>query len=98
MNTKITEILATLHGHGPSFYGSDDEQAMDIAKEWAEEFTVAEAGTWMSVGFWCPSTAASVRDLGIRPEQVATLCENITGDPIYSMCNGDLNINALIEE
>ena len=99
--SKITEIFDSLKHYGPTFYGSNDEQAMDIAKEWAEDFTAAEADSWMSAGFWCPSTAASVRDMDIEPDQVAALCNDIiTGhqDPVYSMCNGDLKVDALVEK
>ena len=97
--SKITEILDTLKSHGPTFYGSDDEQATSIAREWAEDFSPAEAVSWMEAGFWCPSTAASIREMGINPDQVATLCKN-TGhqDPVYAMCNGDLNVSVLIDE
>lgn len=96
-----TLIRTDIISRGPMFSGGTDQTAKQIAEEWSDVFTAEEASAWMDVGFWCPSTAGTARDLGISPRDVKRLCnDNITGfdDPVYSMCNNDLNVEAMLEK
>ena len=94
-------IRLDLIARGPVFSGGTEQTAKAIAEEWSDVFTAEDAAKWMDAGFWCPSTAWAARDLGIAPGDVKRLCnDNITGfdDPVYSMCNNDLSVDAMIDD
>lgn len=99
MNAKNT-VIADLRHRGPMFDGGSARQREELASEWLDEFEghTDDISGWMDAGFWCPVTARQVHDLGIAPSRVAALCSDITGfdDPVYSMCDSDLDVDALI--
>lgn len=93
------EIKTALRAHGVMYYG-DLDRLNEIADEWLDNGFSESYDEWMEAGFWCPITAAQVRDMGIDASDVAALCNDlITGydDPVHSMCNGDLSTSALTE-
>ena len=99
MIVTAKKIKAELKSRGPAYYG-DDSMIDQIAEGWIDDGFGDDAADWMDAGFWCPTTAAAVRDLGIAATEVAARCNDyITGfdDPVYSMCNGDLSVHALTE-
>ena len=91
------DIKSALLTRGPTYYG-DYDRVDEIAQEWIDCGFGVDSADWMDAGFWCPSTAEEVRNLGIDPSDVARLAKDITGydDPVYSMCLGDLDVASLI--
>lgn len=101
MTTQLQTLADDIYLRGPTFSGGTARQAMEYAEEWLERFSDAEAVMWMDAGFWCSITADAVRQIGVEPEDVAARCNDmITGydDPVYSLCNNDLDTDALIED
>lgn len=98
-DTQTQQLIDDLASRGYRYDGGDAETRAAIAQEWIDlEFSADEASDWMDAGFWDPGTAADVRLMGIQASEVAGLCNDlITGydDPVYSMCNGDLSVEAL---
>lgn len=106
-NEDICVITITLIEAGDRFSGNNP---VDTAEEWISEgFNADDAEAWISVGFWNPQVAAELRDIGIEPDDAQRISEKLIedddevsnytdGDPIYSLCNNDTDIEIFIKE
>jgi hypothetical protein len=98
--TTIQEYKSILRTFGPTFDGGSDRSRNDIATEWREYFgdDISVAKAYMDAGCWDACTAERFRKAKIKPSFLTKL-KPILGhdDPIYSVCNGDLNIQSVID-
>lgn len=101
-NERIEAVVELLAPRGYAFTGECKAETYRIAAEWLEHFDdIDEIAQWIDAGFWNPDAASAVDALGVWAADVAGLAnDNITGsdDPIYDICNGDLDPSALIDE
>ena len=110
MTTETATLMAEmLTSHGDCFSGNNvDDQAQD----WIDhDFVCDSANDWCEAGVWDAATAAALRDAGLTPQQATAASERLVddmddeareaeytdGDPIYSACNGDTDIQLLID-
>jgi hypothetical protein len=104
---RVNDMAETLNRHGWRFSGNN---VADVAQDWLDhDFTPSEADEWCEIGVWAAETAADLRDAGLTPERVkvaaADMVEGLDdpgeeytdGDPIYAACNGDLDVQKIID-
>ena len=102
--TAAQQIESDLISRGSFFAGNDPAS---IAEEWADEFSPSDAAAWMDARFWDVSTAAALRDAGLSPQNAIDAAEAMIaneddndytdGCPIYSCCNHDTPVQAIID-
>lgn len=105
--TTIQAIADVLMQHGDRFTGNG---VREEAEGWRSEgFNAETANAWCEIGVWDAETAAKLRDAGVTPAQVSTAAKTLIedsidpendytdGDPIYACCNGDLDVETLID-
>lgn len=102
--SNAKQIESDLISRGSFFAGNDPA---GIAEEWADEFSPSDAAAWMDARFWDVSTAAALRDAGLSPQNAIDAAEAMIaneddndytdGCPIYSCCNHDTPVQAIID-
>ena len=95
MTSDEAKVASYLRDHGDMFDGGDKDSRAELATQWMDSFDDPfECSEWMDAGFWCPQTACAVSYLGIRPADVAALCDPShiiplsTGDKVNSLRQG----------
>jgi hypothetical protein len=98
--TTIQDYESALRTFGPAFDGGSDRSRNRIATEWHGFFgdKITKARGYMNAGCWDAYTAHRFAKEGISSDRLAKLGA-ILGhdDPVYSVCNGDLNIQSVID-
>jgi len=85
--------------------------ALDEAQSWLDEdFDTQDASLWVESGFWNASAAAACRDYGMDAQDAVGAAQelrDLEGEddsaytdecPIYSVCNGDTNVQVIIDK
>lgn len=99
--TTFDEFVRHLIRLGPTYYGSNEAQAREIADEWLTVFSADSACDWLAEGFWCPYTAHQLSEAGYRPGQLRKLAdEHQAEDPdaydlVYRLCNNDADMTTI---
>jgi hypothetical protein len=109
MASETAEMAAMLDGYGDRFSGNN---SLDEAQGWLdEEFSRETADPWCEIGVWDAAVAAALRDAGLTPQQVSDAAAKLVdgmdddercaaytdGNPVYSVCNCDTSVEAIIE-
>ena len=89
-------MIKMLEGYGPRFIG---HIPTDTAHDWIDhDFTADSAAEWCEIGVWDPATAADLVGAGLSPCQIEETAKQWTNrDVIYEACNGDLDVQELID-
>ena len=95
MTNNEKQVASYLRDHGSRFDGGGRASRAELATQWMDCFSDPfECADWMAAGFWCPQTACAVSYLGIRPADVAAICDPShiitlsTGDKVNSLRQG----------
>lgn len=100
---ELAEVTAVLLSHGEMFHGGNPA---DLAQDWIDhDFDADEVDRWCLIGCWDASTAADFRDTGLSPRRVKEVAKEMAegqddyplNDPIYAVCNNDLNLEKILE-
>lgn len=101
----MNNMTAMLRRHGDRFAGSNPNEA---AQQWIDAgFTPEVADQWCEIGVWDAGVAETLRDHDLTPDAAKDAAERLfdengadeytDGDPIYSVCNNDTDIEDLID-
>lgn len=95
----VMDVSRILECAGHAFSGNDTEHCKEIAEEWLEEFEgdTRAIEAWVTAGYWSPSTARIVSDIGYTPRHTPSFKEPRSdgSSPVYALCNGDVNVSQL---
>ena len=107
IDADVAEMMEMLLSHGDTYAGSCPA---DVAAEWIDAgFTPGLADKWCDIGCWDAGITAQLRDAGLTPEQALAAADALTdglddpaevytdGDPIYSACNRDINVQVIVD-
>lgn len=102
---RLIGLRNEIDGNGECYSG---RRAGEMAEEWDANGLTDEAPDWMQAKFWDPASARRVKNLGLTPERARELADEMLsgvedpdtlytdGDPIYAICNNDLDAEALV--
>lgn len=107
-SSELEAMVAVLESHGDTYAGN---HADETAQDWLDnDFDSAGADEWCEIGVWDAATAATFRDAGRSPAEIASAADRLIdaagedvaetytdGSPIYAACNRDLSPQKIID-
>jgi hypothetical protein len=107
LSSKIGRVKAALLSYGDCYSGGECNLTF-FARQWVDRgFDAADVDSWCEVNVWDAQAAKAWSIAGLTPDDVVEaaklLLENhgtdsySNGCPIYSCCNGDTDLDVIVD-
>ena len=107
LSAQIGRVKSVLISHGDCCSGSECNLTF-FARQWVDRgFDAIDVDSWCSVNVWDAQAAKTWSIAGLTPDDVEAAAELLIenhgkdsytdGCPIYSCCNGDTDLDVMID-
>jgi hypothetical protein len=107
LSAKIGRVKSVLISHGDCYSGGECNLTF-FARQWVDRgFDAIDVDSWCSVNVWDAQAAKMWSIAGLTPDDVAAAAKLLLekngadsytdGCPIYSCCNGDTDLDVIVD-